>query len=141
MSASPSRRTPTSVDDYLSRLAPEPRRALEKLRRDIHAAAPGAEECISYKLPAFRVNGRILFWLGAATNHVAFYPGGIVQRFAADLRGYRLSKGTIRFDPAHPLPATLVRKLVRAQVAERAPRKAGRPPGRAVKRSSRKRAR
>jgi uncharacterized protein YdhG (YjbR/CyaY superfamily) len=97
------------------------RAALEKLRKDIRAAAPKAEECISYGLAAFRLNGKFLVAFGAAANHCAFYPGATVQAHKDELKEYDTSKGTIRFQPNNPLPATLVRKLVRARVADRAP--------------------
>jgi uncharacterized protein YdhG (YjbR/CyaY superfamily) len=110
------------VDAYLSELSADERATLEKLRRDILAAVPGAEECISYGIPAVRLNGRVLVWFGAARNHCAFYPGGIVQRFQRELAKYDTSKGTIRFPPDRPLPSALVRKLVRARVADAAVR-------------------
>ena len=109
-----------SVDGYLAALDDEKRGALEKLRRDIHAAAPKAEECISYGIPAFRLEGRMLVWFGAASNHCSFYPGAVVQTHAKELKGYDTSKGTIRFRPDHPLPASLVEKLVRTRARENA---------------------
>jgi uncharacterized protein YdhG (YjbR/CyaY superfamily) len=98
------------------------RAALEKLRRTIKAAAPKAEECISYGLAAFRLNGRPLVAFGASTNHCAFYPmnSTTVETFRDQLKGFGTSKGTIRFQPDHPLPAGLVRKLVKARIAENA---------------------
>jgi uncharacterized protein YdhG (YjbR/CyaY superfamily) len=110
---------PTSIDDYLSRLTTNKRATLEKLRRAIKAAAPRVEECISYQLPAFRLDGRVLVWFGAATNHCSFFPGAFpIKAHAAELEKYETSKGTIRFSPARPLPATLVRKLVKSRVDE-----------------------
>lgn len=108
----------TTIDEYLESVSIDKRGALQKLRKDILAAAPGAEECISYGMPGFRVDGRILVWLGAGANHCAFYPGGVVKEFARDLEKYETSKGTIRFDPEKPLPATLVRKIVKARIAQ-----------------------
>jgi uncharacterized protein YdhG (YjbR/CyaY superfamily) len=93
--------------------------ALEKLRRDIKAAAPAAEECISYDTPGYRLGLRLLVSFGAAKNHCAFYPGA--QPIRADeneLAGYDLAKGTIRFPPDKPLPAGLVKKLVKTRIAE-----------------------
>ena len=111
---------PESIDAYLAGLTSDKRAALEKLRRAINAAAPGAEECISYQLPAFRLDGKILVWFGAATKHCSFYPGAApIAKHAAELEGYMTSKGTIRFPPDEPLPAALVKKLVRARIAER----------------------
>ena len=112
----------TTVDGYLSKLGDDKRAALQKLRKTIHAAAPKAEECISYGLPAFRLDGRMLVWFGAAANHCSFYPGGIVQAYKDDLKDYKTSKGTIQFAPDDPLPATLVRKIVKARIAENAVR-------------------
>ena len=115
---------PESIDGYLARLTSDKRTALEKLRRDIKAAAPRAEECISYQLPAFRLDGKVLVWFGAATNHCAFYPGAApIAKYETELEKYKTSKGTIRFSPDEPLPATLVKKLVRARVAERGARR------------------
>jgi uncharacterized protein YdhG (YjbR/CyaY superfamily) len=104
---------PKTHDDYLAVLTEEKRRALEKLRKAIKMAAPKAEECISYQLPAFRLNGKFLVAYGAATNHCAFYPGSTVQAFKDELKEYDISKGTIRFSANKPLPSALVRKLIR----------------------------
>ena len=112
----------TTVDEYLARLSDDKRGALEKLRRTIKAAAPRAEECISYQLPAFRLDGRMLVWYGAGANHCSFYPGAIVEAHKADLQRYEISKGTIRFQPNAPLPAGLVKKLVKARIAANAAR-------------------
>jgi len=112
--------TPKSVDQYLSRLDDDKRRALRKLRKDIKAAAPRAEECISYQVPAYRFDGRMLVWFAAASKHCSFFPGAYpIKACAADLKKYSTSKGTIRFSPDKPLPATLVKKLVRARIRER----------------------
>jgi uncharacterized protein YdhG (YjbR/CyaY superfamily) len=82
-------------------------------------AAPKAEECISYQLPAFRLNGKFLVAYGAATNHCAFYPGSTVKALKDELKSYDTSKGTIRFSADKPLPAALVRKVVRLRIEER----------------------
>lgn len=117
MSAKPRIQT---FDDYLTALDEEPRAALEKLRKTIRAAAPKAEEGISYGLAAFRLDGRPLVGLGASAKHCAFYlmSGSTVENHAAELKGYDTSKGTIRFPASKPLPAALVRKLVKARIAE-----------------------
>jgi uncharacterized protein YdhG (YjbR/CyaY superfamily) len=108
------------IDDYLARVSDEQRVALERLRRTIRSIVPRAEECISYQLPAFRLDGRVLVWFGASASHCAFYPGGVVPEFARELEGYDTSKGTIRFQPDQPLPVALVRKLVKARIARTA---------------------
>lgn len=110
---------PTSIDDYLARVSSGQRAALNRLRKAIRATAPKAEECISYQLPAFRLEGRVLVWFGAGANHCSFYPGAVVQRFKRELLAYEISKGTIRFQPDHPIPAGLVRRLVKARIAQR----------------------
>ena len=111
-----------TVDAYLAALSDDKRAALEKVRKAIKAAAPGAEECVSYGLPAFRLNGRVLVAFGATTKHCAFYPmsSSTVDAHKDELTGYETSKGTVRFQADHPLPAALVRKLVKARVAENA---------------------
>jgi uncharacterized protein YdhG (YjbR/CyaY superfamily) len=125
-----------TVDEYLAQLPPDKRAALQWLRRHIKAAAPQAEECISYGIPAFRLDGKLLVHFGAAAKHCAFYPGAVVEAHREALTRYDTSKGTIRFQPDSPPPAALVRTLVRAQIARRArPAKraaaaAGRPAGR-----------
>jgi len=113
---------PTTIDSYLATVSPEERAALEKTRRTIRAAAPGAEECISYQLPAFKLDGRLLVAFGAAAKHCSLYPGSAttVAIFAKELAGYDTSKGTIRFPADRPSPAALVPKIVRARIAENA---------------------
>ena len=111
---------PKDIDDYLARLGDDKRAALQKLRKDIRAAAPRVEECISYQVPAFRLDGKMLVWFAAAAKHCSFFPGAYpLVKCASDLKKYSTSKGTVRFSPDKPLPATLVRKLVRARIAER----------------------
>jgi uncharacterized protein YdhG (YjbR/CyaY superfamily) len=111
-----------TIDEYLAGLSDDKREALERLRATIRAAARGAEEYFSYGLPAFRLDGRPLVAFGATATHCAFYPmnGTTVDAHKDQLKGYEISKGTIRFQPAKPLPATLVRKLVKARIAENA---------------------
>jgi uncharacterized protein YdhG (YjbR/CyaY superfamily) len=111
---------PKTFDDYLAALSDDQRSALQSLRKMIRAAAPKAEECISYGLAAFRLDGRMLVALGAGANHCAFYPGSgsTVADFKDDLKAYETTKGSIHFQPEKPLPAPLVRKLVKARIAE-----------------------
>ena len=123
MRSSPGR-TPTSIDEYLAGVSDEKRAALQQLRKMILDVIPAAEECISYQMPAFRYDGRVLVYFAAAATHCAFYPGGMVNEFKDDLDGYSTSKGTIRFHPDRPLPASLVRRIVKARVAQNAATKA-----------------
>jgi len=113
---------PATIDEYLAPLPGDQRGALENLRKAIRAAAPGVEECISYGMPGFRYDGRMLVWFGAAAKHCAFYPGGVVQAYEKELKDFETSKGTIRFQPDRPLPATLVRKIVKERIAGNARR-------------------
>src|SRR5437667_9391130 len=99
---------PKTFDGYLAALSAEKRAALEKLRKAIRAAAPKAQECISYGVPAFRLNGRFLVALGGASTHCSFYPGSALRAYEDDLKGYDTSKGTVRFQPNKPLPTALV---------------------------------
>lgn len=107
-----------TMERYLAGISPEKRAALQRLRKIIRAAAPGAEEAICYGIPAFRWNGKFLVGIGAASTHCSFYPGAVLTGFGEDLKKYDTSKGTIRFHADKPLPATLVRKLVKARVAK-----------------------
>jgi uncharacterized protein YdhG (YjbR/CyaY superfamily) len=111
---------PRTIDEYLATVSAEQRAALQRIRKAVRAAAPGAEECISYGLPAFRIDGKGLAAFGAASSHCSFFPmsGKTVATLAEDLEGYDTSKGTIRFPPGNPLPAALVKKLVKARMAE-----------------------
>jgi uncharacterized protein YdhG (YjbR/CyaY superfamily) len=114
-----------TIDKYLASLSEEKRATLEALRKAIRSAAPEAEECISYQVPGFRLDGRLLVSFGAAAKHCAFYPGARPIRTHKDeLASYDTSKGTVRFPPDRPLPARLVRKLVKTRIAEYAARPA-----------------
>src|SRR5262245_33953256 len=111
---------PKTIDEYLAGVSPDKRAALQKLRKTIKAAAPKAQECISYGLAAFRLNGRPLVAFVASAGRCAFYPvrSSTVAAHRDELKNYDTSKGTIRFRPDKLLPAALVRKLVKARIAE-----------------------
>jgi uncharacterized protein YdhG (YjbR/CyaY superfamily) len=100
-------------------LSADKRSALERLRKIIKEAAPEGEECISYQLPAFRQEG-MLVGFGATANHCAFYlmSSSTLETYKDDLKNFDTSTGTIRFHSNKPLPAALVRKLVKARIAE-----------------------
>jgi uncharacterized protein YdhG (YjbR/CyaY superfamily) len=108
-----------TVDDYLQALPEDIRVTLEKLRHAIRAAAPQAEEVISYGIPPFKQNGGLVGF-GAASKHCAFYvmSPAVMKMFAEELRGYDTSPGAIRFPQDKTLPATLVKKLVKARIKE-----------------------
>jgi uncharacterized protein YdhG (YjbR/CyaY superfamily) len=79
-------------------------------------------------MPAFRLDGRVVAWFGAGANHCAFYPGGVIDAFTSELADYGTSKGTIRFQPDHPLPARLVKNLIKTRIARDAERSAKKRP-------------
>jgi len=111
-------KTAKTVDEYLSTVGDEQRAALEKLRQVIRSAAPKAEECISYQMPTFKQKG-VLVCFGAFRNHCSFFPGAKpVETHKEELRSFETSKGTIRFTVDKPIPATLIRKMVKERIAE-----------------------
>jgi uncharacterized protein YdhG (YjbR/CyaY superfamily) len=113
-----------TIDDYLAAVTPRQRAALQKLRKTIKAAVPKAEECISYGLAAFRLQGRPLVAFGAGADHCAFYTmnSTSIAAHKNELKNYDTGKGTIRFRPDNPLPAALVKKLVKERIVENASR-------------------
>jgi uncharacterized protein YdhG (YjbR/CyaY superfamily) len=110
---------PSSVEEYLAALPDDARVTLEKLRERIRAAAPMATEGFSYAIPAFKHHGPLVSY-AAFKDHCSFFPMSpkVIEAHAADLKGYDIAKGTIRFPIGKPLPATLVKKLVKARIAE-----------------------
>jgi uncharacterized protein YdhG (YjbR/CyaY superfamily) len=117
---------PKSIDEYLAGI-PEPGRStLNKIRAAIWSAVPPeAAETISYRIPAFRYKG-ILVWFAAFSDHCSLFPtASIVEAFKNELKGYSISKGTIHFPMDQPLPAALVRKIVKARVALNEKKKPG----------------
>jgi uncharacterized protein YdhG (YjbR/CyaY superfamily) len=110
---------PKTVDEYLA-CVPEPARStLKKMRAAIRSAVPpDATEAISYRMPAFRHNG-VLVWYAAFADHCSLFPtGSIVEAFKDELEGFKTSKGTIQFPADKPLPTALIKKLVKARVAQ-----------------------
>ena len=111
---------PRTINEYLAALQAEDRAALQKVRRAVRAAAPKAKECIAYGMPAFRLDGELIAGFRAAAEHCSYHPmsGVTVATLRAELARYDTSRGTIRFSPRRGLPAALVRKLVKARMAE-----------------------
>lgn len=129
-------RKPETIGEYLAALSDDKRAALTKLRKVIRAAVPKADECISYQVPAFRLEGKFLVAFGASARHCSFYPGSwAIETHKDELGAYDTSKGTIRFQAHKPLPAVLVRRLVKARIGDivrvrRARRRVSRPTSR-----------
>ena len=107
----------SGVKEYLSQV-PEPQRAaLDKLRSTIKSIVPDATEVISYDIPTFKLNGRMLVSYAAFKKHCSFFPGaGPIEKHADDLKSFQTSKGTIQFTPEQPLSAALVKKLVETRI-------------------------
>jgi len=110
---------PKNIDAYLA-AAPEPARAtLQKVRAAIRSALPrAATETISYKMPAFK-HHEIVIWFAAFENHCSLFPTArVIEMFKNDLKPFTISKGTIQFPTARPLPSALIRKIVKARLAQ-----------------------
>jgi uncharacterized protein YdhG (YjbR/CyaY superfamily) len=112
------------VDKYLARVPEPARSALTKLRATIRSAVPrDATETISYRIPAFKYNG-LLLWYAAFSDHCSLFPtASVIAAFKKELKGFTTSKGTIQFPTDKPLPAGLVRRLVQARVAQKVRKK------------------
>ncbi len=112
--------TTADVDAYLANV-PEPKRAtLEAVRAMLADLLPGAEQCISYTMPAFRVDGKVIAGFAAFTNHLAYLPhsGSVIPALADDLAGYTYTHGSLHFAVDEPLPRPLVEKLVSTRLAQ-----------------------
>jgi len=110
---------PRNVDEYLAGVPEPARTTLSKIRAAIRSAVPPeATETISYRIPAFRHKG-VLVWFAAFSNHCSLFPtASVIEAFKNELKGFATSKGTIQFPTDKPLPAALVKKLVKARVAQ-----------------------
>jgi uncharacterized protein YdhG (YjbR/CyaY superfamily) len=108
------------MDEYLQRLGPAERAALERVRSIVGAAEPDAEEGRSYGMPAFRYAGRPLLGFTAARRHLSIFPfsPAAIEAVKVRLEGFDLAKGTIRFTPEHPVPEDVIRDLIRARRRE-----------------------
>jgi uncharacterized protein YdhG (YjbR/CyaY superfamily) len=108
------------IDDYLADVSGDQRTALVNLRKTIRSIIPKAEECISYGMPAFRLDGAVVAGFRATAKGCSYYPfsGTTLQTLAGDLQGYGKTKSALHFRPDEPLPKALVRKLIEARIAE-----------------------
>src|SRR4051794_20651557 len=111
-------RKPATIDEYLAPVKGERRAALDRLRKTIRSVVPRAEECISYAIPAFRLDGKIVAGFAATKQGCSYFPfsGSTLRTLSADVQGYDRTKSSLHFDPAKPLPAALVRKLIKARI-------------------------
>lgn len=112
------KQVPKTVDQYVAGVPEQARSAFEQLRSTIQAVMPAdATETISYGIPAFK-RDRVLVWLGGFSNHCSLFPtAAVIEKFKDELKGFSTSKGTIHFPLEKPLPAPLIRKIVKARVA------------------------
>lgn len=119
-----------SIDAYLAGVEEPARTTLQRLREQIRKLAPGATERISYGIPTFHAHGHGLVGFGAAKAHVSLYPmsGSVLNQFDASVNKYRTSKSTLQFPLEGPVPLTVVRKVVKARLAENAARAAEKAP-------------
>jgi uncharacterized protein YdhG (YjbR/CyaY superfamily) len=113
------RRDP-AIDEYLAGVASRSRALLQKLRKTIRSIVPEVEECISYRLPAFRYRGSIIAGFSATSTGCSYYPfsGTTLKTLAGDIGGYNKTKSALHFGPDKPLPAAVVRKLLQVRIAE-----------------------
>jgi uncharacterized protein YdhG (YjbR/CyaY superfamily) len=111
------------IDEYLERLGEPKRSTLSQLRRDILTVIPDADQCISYALPAFKVNGKTIVGFAAFKNHLSYLPhsGSVFPELAAELAGYEKSAGALRFPIDQPLPRELVERLIAVRLRQAFP--------------------
>jgi uncharacterized protein YdhG (YjbR/CyaY superfamily) len=109
-----------SIDEYIASFPKSVQTVLEQIRQAIRDAAPKAEETISYNMPAFKLNGNLV-WFGAFKNHIGFYPReSVIKEFKEKLSGYEVStvQGTVKFPLDKPIPLDLIKEMVKFRVKE-----------------------
>lgn len=116
MNSSPA--LPHTIEEYIAARTPDVQKLLQKMRRTIRKAAPGAEETISYQLPTYVLHGNLVHF-GAFSKHIGFYPGADgIKAFQHELAAYTTSTGTIQFPLDEPLPLTLITRIVKFRVKQ-----------------------
>jgi uncharacterized protein YdhG (YjbR/CyaY superfamily) len=112
--------TPGTIDEYLLTLDDRKRTALQELRQTILGIIPNAEECISYGMPAFRLEGKVIAGFAAFTNHLSYLPhsGSVFSELSEELAGYKSTPGSLHFPIDRPLPKALVKKLIATRLKE-----------------------
>ncbi|MFM9841796.1 MAG: iron chaperone [Dongiaceae bacterium] len=113
-----------SVTDYIAAQPAAARAALKRVRSTIRKAMPGAEEVISYKIPAYELHGRVVIYFAAWKRHYSIYPAtdGLADAFKGELAAYEVSKGTIRFPLSEPVPVKLIDRIAKFRVRQAAER-------------------
>jgi uncharacterized protein YdhG (YjbR/CyaY superfamily) len=108
------------IDEYLAALDEPKRATLQTLRRTILTIIPDAEECISYGMPAFRLNGKVIAGFAAFKNHLSYLPhsGSVLGELSDDLAGYKSTEGSLHFPIDKPLPKALVKRLIAKRLDE-----------------------
>lgn len=107
-----------TIDEYIAQFTPEVQELLQNLRDVISASAPDAQERISYQMPAYYLNGNLVYF-AAFKNHIGFYPTASgIEAFKEELSGYKSSKGAVQFPIGKPLPYDLVERIVKFRAAE-----------------------
>lgn len=109
-----------NVDEYIKTFPWDVMVILEKIRKIVKKVAPTAEEKISYGMPAFKLNGKILLYYAARQRHIGFYAasGWVKMKFTKELKGYKMTKGTIQFQLNEDIPYELIKKVVEFRVKE-----------------------
>jgi len=113
-----------SIDEYIASRPDDVRAILQQVRQAIRRAAPGAQETISYQIPAYRQHGRSVVYFAGWKQHYSLYPANatLVAAFKDELAPYKLSKGTIRFPLSQPVPEKLIERIAKFLVREAAER-------------------
>src|SRR5687768_7626930 len=106
-----------TIDEYLKHVTPPQKTEFERIRKIVKSLVPESEETITYGIPTFKYKGKYLIYFGAFKNHMSIFPGAPLS-LKQKLKGYKLLKGTIQFTEENPLPASIIRELVKNRLTE-----------------------